>query len=294
MLEDLKNRGLKAPFILLALFFVLAFLPSLMEDSRAAGDLAVSFFDVGQGDAALVRSPYGQNILIDGGPDRTVLARLAEALPWWDRTIDLMVLTHPHDDHVSGLVGVLERYDVKKAAYTGVVHSAPEYLAWLEALKAGGVPLVLIDRPQTLELGAGLVLEFLWPERSLAGTETESLNDSSIAARLAYGRTAFLFTGDIEQPVEERLLSRGADLSALVLKVPHHGSDTSLSPAFLAAVNPEAAVIPVGADNRYGHPDPGALKRLAAAGARVYRTDRDGTVTFVSDGEGLIAEKTGK
>ena len=248
-------------------------------------ELEVDFLDVGQGDAILIKSPFGQNILIDGGPDSKVIEGLGKNLPFWDKRIDLMVLTHPHDDHVTGLIEVIKRYSVKKILYTGVIHSAPNYLAWLAVIRERKIPLVIIDRPQKIVLGDDCYMEIIYPRKNFLAQETDNLNNSSIVARLVYGQTKFLLMGDAEIEVEKELLADGADLSAQVLKVGHHGSDTSSGEEFLKAVSPQIAVIQVGEDNDFGHPSLRILKRLERAGAEILRTDKNGTVSLISDGK---------
>ena len=247
-------------------------------------ELEVDFLDVGQGDAILIKSPFGQNILIDGGPDSKVIEGLGKNLPFWDKRIDLMVLTHPHDDHVTGLIEVIKRYSVKKILYTGVIHSAPNYLAWLAVIRERKIPLVIIDRPQKIVLGDDCYMEIIYPRKNFLAQETDNLNNSSIVARLVYGQTKFLLMGDAEIEVEKELLADGADLSAQVLKVGHHGSDTSSGEEFLKAVSPQIAAIQVGKDNDFGHPSLRILKRLERAGAEILRTDKNGTIKLVSDG----------
>ncbi len=284
-------------------------IPAFWLTYQAANDLEVVFLDIGQGDAILIKTPYGQNILIDGGPDNTVIKRLAENFSWWDKKIDLMILTHPHDDHVSGLIDVIKRYKVEKILYTGVVHSSPDYLAWLELIRDRKIPLTIIDRPQIIEFGENCELQIIYPHESLLGKEVSNLNNSSIVAKLVYGQTKFLLAGDIELEVEQELLNltphrrqgfggqaspspfKGEgnliDLSAQVFKANHHGSDTSNSTEFLQAVQPEIVVIQVGADNNFGHPSRRVIKRLERIGAQVFRNDLDGTVRVVSDGESI-------
>ena len=202
-----------------------------------------------------------------------------------DREIDVMVLTHPHDDHVAGLVEVLKRYRVKRALYTGVIHSAPAFLEWLDIINEQGIPLVIIDRPQKIKLDDKCWLDILYPIQSLLGQEVDNLNNSSIVARLSYGQHGFLFTGDAEMEIERILLDGDIDFSSQVLKVGHHGSITSSGEEFIAAVAPDFAVVQVGADNSFGHPSRRVLKRLERSGAAVYRNDIHGTIKFISDGE---------
>jgi len=262
-------------------------LENFWNETKAAGELEVDFLDIGQGDSILIKTPMGQNVLIDGGPDNTVITRLSENLPFWDQTIDLMVLTHPHDDHVFGLIDVIKRYNVKKIIYTGVIHSAPAYIAWLELIRDYKIPLVIIDRPQIIELGDSCKLDIIYPLESLLGKETANLNNSSLVIKLIYKNTSFLLTGDAEVEIENLLVERQdfASLRADVLKAGHHGSDTSSSQEFLSAVSPEIAVIQVGKENSFGHPSRRAIKRLERIGAIVYRNDLDGTVKIISDGE---------
>ena len=282
-----------------AFWFSYPVLDDWLTEGEAAGDLIVYFIDVGQGDAALIKTPDGQNILLDGGPDAAAARALGRLLPFWERTIDLVILSHPHDDHVNGLNDIFRRYEVRQAAYSGVVHTSPGYLAWLKLARNNSVPLLIIDRPQTIVLGDGCALHFLYPRESLLGRSVSNLNNSSLVAKLVYGETAFLFTGDIEGEVERELLSPAdgeapgdagidIDLRAQVLKVGHHGSDTSSSAEFIAAVRPEIAVISVGADNKFGHPSPRVINRLERSGAATYRTDLHGTVKIRSDGKEIF------
>ncbi len=255
---------------------------------QPAKNLEVDFLDVGQGDAELIKTPAGQNILIDGGPDSSVIRRLGENLAWWDKKIDLMILTHPHDDHVTGLIDVLKRYRVKQILYTGVVHNAPNYLSWLEQVRDRKIKMVIIDRPQTISLANNCQLQIIYPLNSFLDRTMNNLNNSSIVMKLVYGQSSFLFLGDMEKEVEQELLTDKIDLAAEVLKVAHHGSDTSSSQDFLEAVKPEFSVIEVGKDNDFGHPSLRVIKRLERVGAKVMRTDRDGTVKLISDGEKIF------
>ena len=268
--------GIVASLAALLLFWLVYQVPNQLE---------IDFLDVGQGDAILIKTPAGQNILVDGGPDKTVIKRLSQNLPWWDKRIDLMVLTHPHEDHVTGLNDVLKRYQVKKVLYTGATHNAPNYLAWLRLVRDKKVPLTIIDKEQTIDLGQGVRLEILYPNQSLAGQTLADLNQSSIVARLAYGRNKFLLTGDAGEEAEKKLIDSGADLKADVLKVGHHGSEYSTTLGFLEKIKPALAVIEVGRDNQFGHPNLRIIKRLERGGARIYRTDENGTIHLISDGK---------
>ncbi|MFA5413658.1 MAG: ComEC/Rec2 family competence protein [Patescibacteria group bacterium] len=252
------------------------------EESKA---LEVDFLDVGQGDAILIKTPDHQRILIDGGPSNAVLNKLGENFPFFDKEIDLVILTHPHADHLDGLIEVLKRYEVKKILSTGVIHTTPDYLAWLEEIKNQNVPMEIARAGETLDFGGGIKMEIFYPTEDLAGKQVENLNDTSIVAKLIFGQTSFLFTGDAEMEMEEKLINGGADLKADVLKVAHHGSKNATSQNFLEKVQPKFAVISVGADNQFGHPNAMTVKRLENIGAEIFRTDEDGDVKIISDGE---------
>src|SRR3989338_6097559 len=178
--------------LILGIAATLAAIPLFWLTYNSPENLEVDFLDVGQGDAILIKTPGGVNILIDGGPDKSVARRLGENLAWWDKRIDLMILTHPHDDHVTGLVEVLKRYRVEKILYTGAVHSAPNYLAWLKIIRDKKTPMTIIDKPQTISLGERTELQILYPNKSFLDKIFDDLNDSSIVARLVYGQNKFL------------------------------------------------------------------------------------------------------
>lgn len=273
----LRMAGLAAAVLIL---FGVAFFESF-EESKA---LEVNFFDVGQGDAILIKTPDHQRILIDGGPSSAVVNKLGENLPFYDKKIDLIILTHPHADHLDGLIEVLKRYEVKKILSTGATHTTPDYLAWLEEIKKQNVPMEIAAAGQTIDFGGGVKIEIFYPKENLAGKSAENLNNTSIVAKLIFGQTSFLFTGDAETEAEDELIGGGTDLKADVLKVAHHGSKNATSQNFLEKVQPKFAVISVGADNQFGHPNAMTMKRLENIGAEIFRTDEDGDVKMVSDG----------
>lgn len=252
--------------------------------------LRVSFLDVGQGDSVLIRTFEGNDVLIDGGPSDAVLSELGRNLPFFERTLDAVILTHPHSDHVSGLVDVLKRYRVK-AIYLPEFADAEssDYQALLMLAEEKGIRKTYLRTGQRVWLDSATVFDVLSPEGKVAGAVTDKssgegkgINDGSLVGRLSFGKTRFLFTADAGAPVEA-FMNGHFELKADVLKVGHHGSNTSSSVEFLDKVKPAYAVIEVG-ENRYGHPSEETLKRIEAAGAMVLRTDHDGTVTFTSDG----------
>lgn len=275
--------------VLACVILIIISLLGISFGEAGSTNLKVHFFDVGQGDSILIRTPYEQNIIIDGGPDDTVLEKLGTSLPFYDNKIDLMILTHPHSDHVVGLVGILKRYEVEKILYTGVLHTTDDYLEFLKIIKEKSVSLEIVNNRQDINLGKDLILEILTPSEDYTNKKVENLNNTSIIARLVYKNKSFLFTGDAEAEQEEKILVQGYDLRSDVLKVCHHGSSTSSIKEFLKAVSPEIAVIMCGEDNRFGHPSGRVIKRLERAGVEnIFRTDMDGDVVVESDGNTII------
>jgi competence protein ComEC len=247
----------------------------------------VDFIDVGQGDAALITSPTGKTVLIDGGPHEASDALVAFLYARHVGPLDLIVLTHRHADHLGGLPAVVERIGTRLFLDAPTPHPGKEREHLMRALDRARVPVRDATPGRTIDLGAGATLTLLSPpEPPIVGSRSD-VNANSVVARLDFGATRFLFMGDAETPTERWLMSAHADVRAQVLKVAHHGSRFSSTARFLAAVRPEIAVVSVGAINDYHHPAPGTLRRLESAGARVLRTDLDGTVTIESDGRKL-------
>jgi competence protein ComEC len=244
--------------------------------------LHVAFLDVGQGDAIFIQTPSGRQLLIDGGRYPTVLLdQLGQQMPFWDRSIDLLVATHPDADHAAGLVPVLERYDISRLITNGVeAGGEPAYAALLDIAADRDVPIHPTQAGERITLDQGVLLEIL----HAGGDGTGSDNDTSVVARLTFGELSVLLTGDAETAAETALLAGGQPLASVVLKAGHHGADTSSGEAFLRAVAPRIIIISTGRDNPYGHPAPAMLARAAAIGATVWRTDELGTLELVSDG----------
>jgi competence protein ComEC len=222
--------------------------------------------------------------LIDGGPSNAVLAKLGEVMPLWDRSIDLIVLTHPHADHVTGLVEVLKRYDVGMVLESNVNYSTPEYREWHTLLEQKHIPVVIARAGQKIHLSSKTELDILTPFESFVGKSPSNVHDAMVVTRLVYASSSVLLTGDAEKPIEYRLLLSGADIKSDILKVGHHGSKTSTTEDFVRAVAPHSAVISVGRKNRYGHPTQQTLDTLAKFNIPIFRTDQDSDVEFVSDG----------
>ncbi|MGE5392931.1 MAG: ComEC/Rec2 family competence protein [Candidatus Saccharibacteria bacterium] len=256
--------------------------------------LHVSFYDVGQGDAALVRTFEGNQILIDGGPSDAILSRLGSDLPFYDRSIEAVILTHPHADHLSGLVDVLRRYRVRRILMPEFKDAdSAAFREFLGTAQEKRVPIVFLKTGERVYLDDATVFDVLSPQGSVLGAVTDQssgegkgVNDGSLVGRLSFGQTRFLFEADAGANVESSLAGR-YDLQADVLKVAHHGSAYASSSGFLAQVRPRYAVIEVGKNN-YGHPADEVLDNLKKAGVTVLRTDQDGTVKFTSDGGSVL------
>ncbi|HEX7651354.1 MAG TPA: MBL fold metallo-hydrolase [Candidatus Paceibacterota bacterium] len=254
--------------------------------SPASHELRVSVLDVGQGDSILVQGPTGNTMLIDGGPDRTVLARLGEELGPLNRSLGLVVETHPDSDHITGLASVLANYRVAGFMEPGFLPAtgiSQELADDVEANPAIGH--ITARRGMRIDLGGGAYADVLSPDRDPEGEDT---NEGSVVMHLVYGSTSFMLTGDLPSTHEDWLLSLDADdgeLPTTVLKAGHHGSKYSTDDAWLAALHPGIVAISAGKDNRYGHPNPETLARIGAEGAAVLSTIDSGTLHFVSDGK---------
>lgn len=251
--------------------------------ARGGGGVSVSFLDVGQGDASLIELGDGVQVLIDGGPPNgRLLAKLGELLPPTDRTIELVVLTHPELDHYGGFIELLRRYEVGAFVDTGVTKDVEAYGTLLSVIEERGMRRITLRAGDRIRYGTH-VLTALSPDE--ARTHAKAMNDTGLVLAFEAGGARFLFTADIGAEVE-RAIARTLGEPFDVLKVAHHGSKFSSAAEFLAAVRPALALVGVG-KNSYGHPTKEALGRLEATGARIYRTDRDGTVT-VRVGNGAI------
>lgn len=247
-------------------------------------ELRVTFFDVGQGDAILIETPERHLILIDGGPDQSILNHLGRTLPFWRRQIDLIVLTHPHDDHFYGLAQVLDRYQVNQVLWSGVACQGSSCRLWEEALAESSAEIIIAQAGQRIRSDSTF-FDILYPLESYYRYLPSDQNDLSVVAQLTYGQQKWLLTGDATAKTENDLMAYwGPALQSQILKVAHHGSRSSSQAEFLDRVNPELAIIMVGADNRYGHPADELLERLTERAIIVRRTDQDGHIKVISNG----------
>ncbi|OGJ57419.1 hypothetical protein A3H22_02435 [Candidatus Peribacteria bacterium RIFCSPLOWO2_12_FULL_55_15] len=248
--------------------------PNLLPSSS----LRVHVFDVGQGDSILLTSPSGKHVLVDGGPGLSIAPQLAKALPFFDRTIALLIITHPNIDHLTAIPDILQHYDVRAALLPRTNSYLPLYQEILGILIQRGIP-ILYPHPDTdINLGDGVTIDILWPPESPKNEWSNNLNNTSVVVRAIFGDQSILLTGDIEEKAEMAILASGADIHTTILKVAHHGSKTSTSTGFLLAGSPQAAVISVGRNNMYKHPHPSIISRLLHFGITVTTTAENGTI----------------
>lgn len=284
--------------VLVVLFFLNVLAWIAVFDLAKPQFLEVTFFDVGQGDAIFIETPKRHQILIDGGPSSVILEKLGKKMPFWDKSIDLVILTHPERDHLAGLIEVLKKYKIENILWTGIIRDTAEFKEWQNLIKPSSERKSLLlgkDEKAQIKIAkvgqkiiAGrTVIDILYPFENLEGKIFKDSNNTSIIGKLIFGQNSFLFTGDIYQSAEKEILDRGLDVNSDILKVAHHGSKTSSPEEFIVKVSPEIAVISVGKENSYGHPNQEVLEIFKKFGIKVLRTDLDGDIKIFSDGKNL-------
>jgi competence protein ComEC len=282
------------PIIILALFLVvIIFVFKVDPDyptSRSSDWLVVHFLDVGQGDCILVQTPDCRNVLIDAG-DRDSADYVVNYLrDKGVRSIDIAVITHPHVDHIGGLPTILNNFDVGSVLDVGYPHGSKCYLDTLAIIEARNISYRVAREGLNLPISRYVQFEVLWPPQGYVPNGESGLNNGSVVLYINYQDVSFLLPADIQEEVEIQLLVNQKKLKSTVLKVAHHGSNDATSCKFLEVVEPEFAVISVGADNPYGHPARATLARLHACGAKVFRTDEDGTIVVRTNGNVVTVE----
>lgn len=236
------------------------------------------FLNIGQGDSTLINTPENHQILIDGGPKNYVLQQLDQVMPFFDKSIDLVVITHPHADHIDGLIEVLKRYEVNAILMTGVDYKSPSYDEFLKVAAEKNIQTYIAKNDEDFRFGA-VTFDVIYPDKSILWKKFVNLNNSSIVMKVLYAGKIILMTGDMAFEEEDALINTGLNLKADVLKVGHHGSKTSSSQKFLKLVRPKIAIIQSGKGNSFGHPSKESLERLKFAGVQqIYRNDIDGRV----------------
>ena len=275
-------------FALGAIFIGSSIIWYAVFEESVTNRLEVDMLDIGQGDAIFIKAPGGEETLVDGGPNRSVLSALSKVMPFYDRSIDLLMVSNPDSDHIAGLVDVLNSYHVGAILIPGTKPDTEIYKSLLAAANRTGAKIIEARRGEKVSLGGGAFMEILFPDRDPSGLDT---NTGSLIARLVYGKTSMLFTGDAPTSVEDYLISiDGKKLESDILKVAHHGSKNSVSLPFYGVVNPQIAAISVGAGNTYGHPNKETLDALNQFQIKTLRTDQLGTIKFISDGEKFVEE----
>jgi competence protein ComEC len=254
------------------------------------GKLHVSYLNIGQGDAILIQTPNNQNILIDGGPSpQAIKLELGKKLPFWERTIDLMIVTQPHADHVAGLIEVVQCYEVKRVIEPEITHETATYNQLVDLCKEKGIEYSSVYQGQRINLGNNILMDIIHPPEEQLQDTANDVDNNGLVIRLHWNEMSFLFTADIQKEAEWFLISQRAPLKSDVLKVAHHGSRTSTSPAFLTVANPELAIISAGKNNTYNHPHEEVLSELISRTGdhRVFITSTHGTIELITDGHKL-------
>ena len=269
-------------FVLIIFLGTTIWIWSVIFEQISDGILEITFFDIGQGDSIFIETSDGKQVLIDGGPDNSILEKLNQTMSFYDRTIDLVILTHPDADHITGLVKVLNYYQIEHILTSGLEKDTAIYMKWKELIEEKNISLSLAQQGQRIILQNNVILEILWPDQNLISSYSNPANNVSVVTRLVYDDIEILLTGDIEKKVENYLVNQDFELESDILKLAHHGSKSSTIFNFLKAVNPKIAVISVGEDNRYKHPSQEVLERIKDL--IIYRTDEDGDICILTDG----------
>lgn len=249
-------------------------------------ELTVAFLDVGQGDAILIETPHGSQMLIDGGPNKKVLSELGGVMPFYDRSIDVVLATHPDADHIGGLPYVFRRFRVDAYINNGSTHDTATFRTLESEAEKENANIIEAHKGQRIWLDTNIYADVLSPEINASVSDN---NDASIVLKLVYGDTEVMLTGDASEKIENYLVRNyGSSLQSDILKAGHHGSKTATSKDFLESVKPSLVVISAGENNRYGHPHQEVIDLLTKLGIEIKNTATDGRVVFKSDGESIL------
>lgn len=263
------------------LMIITIFIWFIIFTSNPNNLLKIVFFNIGQGDSLFIETPNKRQVLVDGGPDNMVLEKLGSVLSFYDRYIDIIVLTHPDEDHLTGLVEVLNRFDVGLVFIGGADKDNATYQEWQRIIEEKNIKVKIAQMGQKIILDKDIDIKILWPDQNRKEYFADDTNNSSVVLQLDYKDAEFLLTGDIDKKIENVLVNSNQNLKSEILKVAHHGSKNSSSQNFINKVSPKMTIISVG-ENRYGHPHPDVLERLK--NTLIYRTDLFGDVKILSDG----------
>ena len=273
-----KNRFL----LTLALFSVTLGLLLIFQNQNS-GKFRIIACDIGQGDGMLLISPSGKQVVVDGGPGTKIVDCLGQKMPFWDRTLEMVVLTHPEKDHLEGLLEVLVRYEVKMIVTSGVVNDTELFNAWQEALKKEGAKVHTAKAGDKLVIDS-LTMDILWPTAEKLAlwklTAPSEINESSIVSRVTFGQFCAYLTGDIPKEIFQTLINKPCQ----VLKISHHGSKTGTNQDIIESVDPKVAIIQVG-KNSFGHPHKEVIDLLESKVVEIYRNDSNGIIEMSTDGK---------
>ncbi len=277
----MKNKIYRYFIGILLIAAILIWIAAFQEKDE---NLKVVFCDIGQGDAAFIRFPNQDELLIDGGPDNSVLDCVGRNMPFYDRKIRSIMITHPDADHITGILEVLRRYEIEEVYLTGVNHKNLVYDKILSEIKKQNIKTINPRAGNVYKYGE-VKLKILYPTENYQNQEVTNTNNTSIVAKLSSGSVDYLFTGDITESKSKEILAQNSSLlPSEILKVPHHGSK-DFSKEFIEKVNPEISIISVGKKNRYGHPSKEILEMLRKIRSKTYRTDEIGEVVIESNGK---------
>ena len=284
-------------YALLGLVVSSGLLWSVAIDENRQGVLTFAVLNIGQGDALFVESPTGTQVLIDGGPDKNLMKEIPHMMPWYDRHIDMLVVTNPDKDHYEGFIPLLDKYSVDVVLEPGTTNSSPVYPVLEKKIVDKNIPRILARHGQIMDLGGGAYLQILFPDRDVSGL---SSNDGSIVMRLVYGDSSVALQGDSTAKIEHYLVGldgansstsfRTSGLKSTILKAGHHGSKTSSTEEYVAKVGPQWTVMSSGVNNSYGHPHKETLDTMAKLKIQTLDTCNNGTLVFHSDGHLFILE----
>src|SRR3989338_5038920 len=283
MFQNRKKYSL--PVFVFLLFIVTSYLFYLDFKGSSKG-LTFAMLDVGQGDALFIESPTGTQIMFDTGPAHSVLGQLSRVMSPFDKAIDAIIITNPDADHIGGFIDILKNYKVGMVFEPGTFNDSKIYQNLKTEIKNKNIPNILAKKGMRLNIGGGARIDILFPDRDVSLWDT---NEASIVARLSYGKTSIMLTGDSTTKTEKIILKENSKekLASAILKVGHHGSRTSTSADFVKTVAPAYALISDGKNNKYGHPHQDTLDTLSKFGAKVFRTDLLGTIIMKSDGQNV-------
>jgi competence protein ComEC len=246
----------------------------------------VVFLNVGQGNATFIESPTGTNVVIDGGPNKTLMREISAVMPWYDRHIDFLLVSHPDKDHYEGFFSLLDKYSTDVFMESGIKDVTDEYLSLKQKTVLKKIPNIIARRGQIIDIGGGAYIEILFPDRDVSELET---NNGSIIARLVYGETSVIISGDAPKAMENYLISIDSQkIQSDIVVLGHHGAKTSTGEEYIKAVSPEYAIISVGKDNSYGHPNQETLDTLKKIKTTILATCEMGRITFQSDGKEFV------